>query len=727
MITSSDMTARLLAQENINIVRAAAKTASFDVLSRILTIPLWKDMTPEIEDMMQCHEVGHALFTDAASWIKSIDSFEKSKQRVMHGYMNVVEDARIEKLMKRRYPGCRKSFYAAYKQLLDRDFFKIKNKDVNAMSFIDRINLYFKGGVTLGIKFTTEEKVFVNKVEEVETIEQAMDVALQIYEFSKAKAKEQKSETSHDDIKFDLNEDKDKDSELQFEEFDDDDDDEDADSEDGEGESEEESSTETPSPKVAETKSTSAKTDAQIDEEIESETDKNLNKSLEELADTSIKYEYYEVNTALANDPIVSFKNIISETSGVDSKIAADDRNNFENFMKDSERVVNYLVKEFEMRKSAQTYRRQQISKSGSLNMNKIHQYKLTDDIFKRVMSVADGKNHGMVFLLDWSGSMRRMITDTLKQVINLVMFCRRVNIPFEVYAFTGNYYNLNWDSKQYTKNNNFTSSLRRTSDNIIFSDGLFNLLNLFSSKMNNKEFNLIARRFSSEEIQMEHGYALGDTPLNEALCYMLDFIPEFKRRNNIEKLTMVTLTDGQGGCLSYSNNPFQTYSYEKQSNQRIKIKNFIRDTKTQKTYKIDSAPQSQTEALLRMIKDRYSVASLGFYLCENRQRILTSAFTDNVAEDDNENREYYAHKNTMESKVAEMRRQFSEKGFYSMMNTGRDELFVIPSSSTKIVDEELELDSDASAATIARKFGKNLNNRKHSRVLLDRFISYIA
>ena len=158
---ASDLTARLLAQENISVVRANAKTASFDVITRVLTIPLWKDMTPEIEDMMQCHEVGHALFTDGESWINSINSFDKTKQRVVHGYMNVVEDARIEKLMKRRFPGCRKSFYTAYRQLLERDFFKIKNKDVNTLMFIDRINLYFKGGVTLGVKFTDEEKAFV--------------------------------------------------------------------------------------------------------------------------------------------------------------------------------------------------------------------------------------------------------------------------------------------------------------------------------------------------------------------------------------------------------------------------------------------------------------------------------------------------------------------------------------------------------------------------------------
>ena len=710
MITASDLSAKLLAQENINVVRANAKTASFDVISRVLTIPLWKDMTPEIEDMMQCHEVGHALFTDGAIWLKSINSFDKTKQRVVHGYMNVVEDARIEKLMKRRFPGCRKSFYAAYKQLVQRDFFKIKNKNVNELMFIDRMNLYFKGGLTLGIKFNAEEKAFVSRVDNIESMEEAMQVAFEIYEFCKAKAKERKSETAHEDLTFDNFEDSD--DEVYFDE--DEDEGEPDESADGpparasdkrDGEPEENN------------KCSGASDDAEIDEEIESQTDKNLSMSMQDLADDSVEYTYYEVSTALVHDPIVSYKKILQDTADATKTYDyAATSESFESFMKDSERMVSYLVKEFEMRKSAQAYHRAQISKSGSLNMNKIHQYKLSDDIFKRVMSIPDGKNHGMIFLLDWSGSMMDMIMPTLKQVINLVMFCRRINIPFEVYAFTGQYISSIWDNDKYYKNNIFTRSLRDTADkNLIFSDGMFNLLNLFSSKMTNNEFNTVARRFCEYNVQNVTGYALGDTPLNEALLYMLDFIPDFKRRNNIEKLTLVTLTDGQGGPLDVSTGRIVENAYRPGSSKRMKIKNFVRDTKTQKTYSVTGEAQSQTEALLKMIKDRYDIASLGFYLCENRQRILASAFKDNVGE--------YG----TTPQIDEMRQKFRDQGFYSMMGTGRDDLFVVPASSTKILDDELEVDSSASAAAIARKFGKNLNNKKHSRVLLDRFISYVA
>jgi hypothetical protein len=99
---ASDLSARLLATENLSVVRARARTASFDIKSRVLTLPMWKDMTPQIEDMLIGHEVGHALYT--------LDQYmEPLKENPkMMSYMNILEDVRIEKLIKRKYPGLRK-------------------------------------------------------------------------------------------------------------------------------------------------------------------------------------------------------------------------------------------------------------------------------------------------------------------------------------------------------------------------------------------------------------------------------------------------------------------------------------------------------------------------------------------------------------------------------------------------------------------------------------------
>ena len=102
---------------------------------------------------------------------------------------------------------------------------------------------------------------------------------------------------------------------------------------------------------------------------------------------------------------------------------------NFIKFCNDTAKDVNYLVKEFECKKSASSYARSTTSRTGVLDTKKLHQYKISDDIFKKVTRTPDGKNHGLVFLLDWSGSMSGEIFDTVKQIINLAQFCKKVGI----------------------------------------------------------------------------------------------------------------------------------------------------------------------------------------------------------------------------------------------------------------------------------------------------------
>ena len=71
--------------------------------------------------------------------------------------MNILEDVRVEKLCKRKYPGSSKHFYNGYNELNNDDFFSTKDENLNELSFIDRINLYYKIGAFLCIDFTDKE------------------------------------------------------------------------------------------------------------------------------------------------------------------------------------------------------------------------------------------------------------------------------------------------------------------------------------------------------------------------------------------------------------------------------------------------------------------------------------------------------------------------------------------------------------------------------------------
>jgi len=728
---ASDLSARLLATENLSVVRARTRTASFDIKSRVLTLPMWKDMTPEIEDMLVGHEVGHALYT-SEEYLEPIYA-----QRSLMGYMNVLEDVRIEKLIKRKYPGLRKRMNEGYKQLNDRDFFGVKQvQSFDTLLLIDKINLYFKAGFQCGVTFTPEEKVFVNRAEKTETVDEIIALAHDIYAYSKQQAEERKQQQQLENPQ----DQEDEDDEL-FDDLDELDMDGDWDSE----ESEEMPEDMDPIKKKAVSKEKNLTNDDPIpDEQLESKTQRAFQDKLEDLADESTEYKYWTFDTDYLDDPVVGYKTILNETKAPEDWDMSDDeindrrmrywsqdqkdnlssklRKQFEQFKTDSSRTVNYLVKEFEMKKSAQLHKRAQVSKIGSLDMKKVYAYKLQDDLFKRVTSLPQGKNHGMIMLIDYSGSMNDVLEDTLKQVINLAMFCNRIQIPYRVFAFTTDYDEKkirNETGDQYRARMNVWYEKKYQTTNLLATASRFNLLELFSSKMSTVEFNSMARRVLDVRFQWNEGYSTGGTPLNEALVWCYANIGKYIKNNQIEKMTFITLSDGEGGSLNTYNGRLDD-SYSATVNgqyKRIKVKHFIRDDVTQKTYEITKHSAEQTEMILRMMKDRFGIAMLGFHICANRRRELNSVLHANLP----------AFKGDATLLIEDWRKEFRANGFASVKNTGRDELFLIPQSSTVIQEGELDVKADANAKAIAKNFSKFLNVKKTSRVLLNRFVSYVA
>ena len=136
--------AKLLATENLIVEHRVVDTASFDVDRRVLVLPIW-DVSDRVYNMLVGHEVGHALYTPNTDW---------STLEVPKGYINITEDARIEKLMKRKFPGLSKDFFEGYKQLDEDDFFDVADNDVTRLLLIDRINLYFKIGAHRPVSYT---------------------------------------------------------------------------------------------------------------------------------------------------------------------------------------------------------------------------------------------------------------------------------------------------------------------------------------------------------------------------------------------------------------------------------------------------------------------------------------------------------------------------------------------------------------------------------------------
>lgn len=711
-VNASELSAKLLSNENIAVIRARVRTASFDIKNRVLTLPQWKEMSPAVEGMLIGHEVGHALYTSD----EYLDPLEENYK--LKGYMNILEDVRIEKLIKRKYPGIRKTMNEGYKQLNEQDFFGVsKVQDFSALSLIDRINLYFKVGFQCGVKFTTDEKLFVARAEKTETVEDVISLARDVYDYAKQEAIEKKKEQlasnpeDLEEIESELEDESD-----DFSEY------EDSTDSDLEDDLERDVRNYQASRKPIDPKSIEEKLEEQAEQDIEAKTDKAFEQKLEELADDSTEYRYYTLDerSPIVN-PVVGYKTILAETAEIENEMSASERDAVNKFKIDSGRVVNYLIKEFEMRKSATLYKRAQTSKIGSLDMSKVWSYTLNDDLFKRVTVVPKGKQHGMIMLVDWSGSMDGVLDDTVKQVINLAMFCQRAQIPYQVFAFTTQY-NLFKGEYDY-------GAWRAKQQEFLSMDGVlgnsvnanFALLEFFSSKMTTSEFNTMIRRVWNHWhlARVSSGnFGTGGTPLNESLGYMLTYIPKFMKANNVEKMSLITLTDGEGGSLCTSKgNYLQDRDYDMKNHKPVKINNFLKDPKTKKDYAISRDGSTQTEAILRVMKDRLGINVVGFYVCHNGRRALSDAIRSNLP----------GFNGSVDSMIETWRRSFRDDGFASVKNTGRDDLFIVPQNKLQLEEGEVVVEEKQTARQIARMFTKQMGGRKTSRVLLNKFIGYIA
>jgi hypothetical protein len=744
-MNSKDMLARLLASENLNVVRARTTTASFDIGSRTLVLPLWKEMTEDVEDMLIAHEVGHALFT-TEEYLKT------ENYRKIHSYLNIVEDVRIEKMMKNKYPGLRKTFIAGYKNLNDRDFFEVKGKDLSKALLIDRINIYYKVGINSGVKFNAEEMEFVRRVDKCDTIVDVQNLAKEIYEYSYSQLKKRKEELKEtmtltaEDLE-DIEDILEYDNDIDFG----DDDEETEEFFDGEYDPyTEKDETESPvgekkNQYVAGGNDILSEAASPKEEELESQTERALRIRLQDLADTNTIVQRWEPTVAFLRDEkqIVPFKEIFKVFDedfnntfkrGVDSdEVKAKNKSDAiskmvsdaQNFKSESSRIVNYLVKEFEMRKSATAYRRNKISKTGNLNVNKLAMYQLTDDIFKRITITKDDKSHGMVMLIDWSGSMYDNITDTLKQTITLVMFCQRAQIPFRVYGFSNGYDRYDRDADG---NTIYPADMypRKHDDQDPNFKGFTNadvyLLELFSDKMTNSEFTRMMQICLSRFYGYSPRLSLNSTPLNEALLFMVNYLDEFKRKNAVEKLTFITLTDGEGGCLhgNHVNSLREYVTVYEPEYKRCKVLNYMVDPITKKEYRITQESSTQTNVFLKMIKDRYNATTVGFYIGRNSRRDLTWFVRNNVTSAQGGSIEDMA---TVDS----MQKEIRKNDFALLTNCGRDELYVIPSSKLAIKDEDLEVSEKMNSKQIAKAFNKYLNVQKTNRILLNRFIGLVA
>jgi len=729
-----DILAKLLAAENITVVHENAQTASFNVRDRVLTLPLWDDLTGDNYDHFIGHEVGHALYTPEDGWHDAVCD----RGRAYKSFLNVIEDARIERLVQNKYPGLRRNFINSYKKLMADGFFGASMAEINTFDLIDRINTYFKCGQTSGVRIEKDEMPWIKEIEECATWEQVVDIADRLFAQEKAKKEEemQKQQEEQEQMQDE--------GQTQTEEVETDgfgQDDWEMDNDDEEQEGNESKGTDTgEDADEEENESNSSDEDGEGEEEDDGVTDGEMDdysdepiSKTEEALHSNIRKEFgndsdtkvynLRLNMNKIDNLIIDYKTVYSfgnDANGygeVQPHLANYGEKLWKEFQRDNKKTVNYMVKEFEMKKKASEYARTTLSKTGVICPVKMNNYKFSDDIFRKMSMTPIGKNHGMVLYLDWSGSMHRHIKPTIDQLLNLVMFCRQVNIPYRVYAF----------SDRFDRGSGIgdISAINDVEINTLQYKSGFRLMEFFNNRMNRREFTEMAQMLlaigqnysKAVTYYLPWQFYLGGTPLDDAIMAGVQIHKEFQKSNRLDIVNTVFLTDGDSHPIECKvRSDFRTCGYSENVaawNLGLKhnIVKFI-DPVTKKQYRLQGR-NGYTKALLELFRDHTGSNAIGYRILPQNKRSLMSDLRSAGLSFD---------------QVSKLNEDLKKNKFTTIPNCGYDKFFAIQGGKNlETSNGAIEVADDAKVGAIRTAFKKANANRKTSRVLLSQFIEMVA
>jgi hypothetical protein len=689
-VETKSMLAKLMAAENIKVEHRVCKTASFNLKTRTLTCPIWNNMSGDLYDLLMGHEVSHAKNTPMNGWHDSVVYAGGDKkasamaQKAFKNFLNVVEDARIEKLIKRTYPGLRQPMIRAYKELVAKDFFGLSAiSDFNELYLIDRLNLAAKCGSSLNIRFSKKEQPLYDEMMTLETWDQVVALAKKLYKHSVDEQKdgEQKKKELADHLKDSL---QDQDEGEDGEEGEESDWDEDYDSEETEdgdrnetGSDDLDSDEEDPDSEKADGQDSDAEGEDADGDKEEKADDKTTKKSKDEgegnrtkdsdkkpagnksdgegagqqettqdqefipKAKTDESFRNMEQNLVADSNvvpmdviiPTPNLKDLVAPAAVVNKGLTsfyagyrAKGIQLLNEFKKKNEDYISLLAKEFEMKKAARSYAKAKISDTGDINVNKLANYKLEDNMFKKLMVVHKGKSHGLVLILDKSGSMSEHIKGAMEQILVMALFCRKVNIPFVAYSFSDNVGSAR--SHDFPGREVYSPNPLKpfsTKEGEMFMGNL-DLREMFNSKMPAHEFTqaianhlLLLNGFKGRDgMGIPEHERMGSTPLNEALVALRDMIRNFKKAHRLDIVNAIVVHDGDSDGNREVHGPTQNSSWQRKRFDPQHMRVTLIDHKEHLRVDVPKDYRGVTIALMKWVQMTADCGVFGFFITGN-------------------------------------------------------------------------------------------------------------
>jgi len=749
---TKDILAKCMATEDLRVIHDAnAETAYFDTENRVLCLPVWEDMSNATYDMLVGHEVSHALHTPKEGWQDFVGDGKGS--RIRHMFLNIVEDARIERLIKDKFPGIRRDFSTAYNELHERDLFELANRtiDIN-MPLIDRLNLHFKLGLfgLETIPFAKDEQQYVTRMADTVTFEDVVALAKELYEkhqdelededdqqpqsgsqSESGDGEEGEEQGSQGQSGSDQGESQDG-SQSGSESESGDEDGENSGSGDGDESGEDSGQSQTDDTDDGESADS---TDGEQQQSGDGQsgldyddyqsgvgeagsTQNAYEKGVDNLRDSNSKsYDYHTIPTMKLENCVIDYKEVASIWESFEKNFARKDETYYERysqknidsntecseFLQRTKSTVAQMVQHFQMKQAADAAKRTDVAKTGVLDTVNMINYRWSEDIFLKNEVHADGKNHGIVMYLDWSGSMSNIIKDTVEQLIILTEFCQKVNIPFDVYAFSSkSHSSLNiTDDEENQINHQYNEHADRT----VMQPHGFSLIQFLSSDMKTNEYKQAVQKlyylgksssyYSGSSYPSEFG--MGCTPLNEAIMCALQQVPAFQEKHGVQIVNTVFLTDGDGHSMG---------ACPRWRGGKV----LVHDPKTRKDYTVGNDGYSaETNTYLQILQERTGSNLIGIRL------------------HDSKNVKGLQHRYFEGEDMTLAAKSWRTNNFVAVEGQGYDKLFIVR-GNLKVETEALDnLSDDASYAKIKNAFMKGANNQKSSRVIATQMVDIIA
>lgn len=598
--------AKLLATENLSVVyRSDINTAYFDLQTRTIYVPIMWGMDLDLMDLFDGHEVGHALYTPPEGYHDAVKAQEQNGQidRAYASYLNVVEDVRIERKIKTKYPGLRRSFHRAYGQLVSKNFFSPDGEThiselVKNYTFIDKLNIHSKVGSHVYVEFTKEEQALVDECFAIETWDEVVAFVGKIYSRQLQLQEDQAAAAFSAMTAGNL-------LELQ-------------DQKPGEdSETEETEQLRTAAGQQADSDdSDSNDADSQADDSqsknkpisVEpSVTDQAFRQNEQKMFSENASNEQRRRKFGNYNQPVTRcvvgklpasrlipaatlvpifgkiFDQYVIETNRDRGYPRQFDTEHVvgklrEKHRRENSAYINHLIKEFELRKNAKMLLHAKPSKTGKLDIRKIHKYQICDDVFSRTMSFPEGTNHGMCMFFDLSGSMSNSIHGVIRQILILSEFCTKLNIPFRVFGFSNNEKSFRAYNRAYNDRASLSGPRRDVESEDYYFGQYFHLKEYISSYLSKNDYKkafdqlLLLGEVYYQRSRIRYGrYAtnsletdtlsdyegailatarlqledLGSTPLVSATMASIDIVNGMIEKHNIENMIAIVLTDG--------------------------------------------------------------------------------------------------------------------------------------------------------------------------------------